>query len=289
MTEAPFGRDRYALNVSLVLAGLPVAERPAAAAAAGFGRIEMWWPFATPAPTSDEIGAVRDALSRAGVHLVCVNIDGGDHGAGERGLLADPGRRARCERSVLAVLRLAADTGCRLVNLPYGNRDPRVPVALQHRTAYENLLFAAGKAAAEGVTVLLEPLNSTDNPGYLLPDADGAARVLERAREAGAGNVGMLLDVYHVARAGQDPALTIARHAPLIRHVQFADTPGRSCPGNGDIDFARVRRTLLTAGYEGSVGLEFSPVPDTATALRAARRFVGAPTARRAGHRPDRT
>ena len=37
---------RYDVNLSILFTELPLLERPAAAAAAGFDAVEMWWPFA---------------------------------------------------------------------------------------------------------------------------------------------------------------------------------------------------------------------------------------------------
>jgi hydroxypyruvate isomerase len=38
---------RYAANLTLLFAELPLLDRPAAARAAGFEQVEFWWPFGT--------------------------------------------------------------------------------------------------------------------------------------------------------------------------------------------------------------------------------------------------
>lgn len=274
MTGAGGTRSRYALNVSLVMAEHHVTERPAMAAAAGFDQVEMWWPFTDPEPAREDLAALYASLRTSGSRLICLNIDAGDYDAGDRGLLSDPHRRERCRRSIRTAVDVAAETGCRLLNLPYGNRIHGCSESTQHQTAFENLLFAARRARSAGASVVIEPLNSQDNPGGLLPDITSAADLVKRAREAGADNVGILLDVYHLARMGQDLESAIARHATDILHVQFADLPGRRCPGTGELDFTDIHNALNRAAYTGFIGLEFIPLPDLATALPAAGEFV---------------
>lgn len=69
----------------------------------------------------------------------------------------------------------------------------------------------------------------------------------------------MLLDVYHVARAGADPLVAIERYAELIGHVQISDFPGRGQPGSGALELWRMLEALEGSGYEGPIGLEYVP------------------------------
>ncbi|MDQ0772798.1 hydroxypyruvate isomerase [Streptomyces aurantiacus] len=257
-TTGPATGDRYALNLSLPpLRGRPLGPRMEAAAVAGFSLVETWWPFPTPQPGKAQAEEVRAALADAGTRLVCMNIDAGDMASGERGILSDPGRRRDCALSITAAVEFASSVGCRLLNLPYGNRLPQYSREEQHRTAHENLLLAAELANGHGISVLIEALNPLDNPDYLLPDVDMAAGLVRRTRREGAAATGLLLDVYHLARMGQDPVDAIGRHGDALVHVQFADVPGRICPGTGGLDFTRVVEALRTARYDGLVGLEF--------------------------------
>ncbi|MFE2183560.1 hydroxypyruvate isomerase family protein [Streptomyces sp. NPDC059455] len=254
--------DHYALNLSLPpLRGQPLAPRILAAASAGFSLVETWWPFSTGRPARPQTEELRTALTSAGTQLVCMNIDAGDYASGERGILSDPGRQQACRSSIVTAVEFASEVGCRLINLPYGNRLPHLREEEQHQTALDNLLFAAKHADSHGISVLVEALNSLDNPGYLLTDLDVAADIVFRTRQAGCLNTGLLLDVYHVARMGQDPVEAIRRHAQSLRHVQFADAPGRTCPGTGDLDFARIVAALRDVEYGGLIGLEFNSRP----------------------------
>ncbi|MEU5704705.1 TIM barrel protein [Streptomyces aurantiacus] len=133
-------------------------------------------------------------------------------------------------------MEFASSVGCRLLNLPCGNRLPQYSREEQHRTAHENLLHAAELANGHGISVLIEAFNPLDNPDYLLTDVDMAAGLVRRTRREGAAATGLLLDAYHLARMGQDPVDAIGRHGDALVHVQFADVPGRICPATGGLE-----------------------------------------------------
>ena len=244
----------------MLFASLPVTQRPAAAAAAGFRYVESWWPFPAAVPRPREVQRFCDALADARVQLVALNLDAGDVGRGDRGLLSDPGAGHRFAANLEAAASLATRTGCRTLNALYGNRLAGHDPAQQEQTALERITIAAGRAAALGGQVVIETLSLAGNPRYPLTDIAATASFVQLASQrAGRRNVGLLLDVYHLAAMGADPVAAIRRYAPLIRHVQFADAPGRGRPGTGALDFAAIERALLDAGYDGFVGLEYDP------------------------------
>lgn len=239
---------------------LPLTERPAAAAAAGFRYVESWWPFPDPVPRQDEVQQFCDALDNAQVRLVAVNLDAGDVQRGERGLLSDPGASRRFAGNLEAAAGLLARSGCRMVNALYGNRLTGHDPDRQDRTALDRIATVASRVAALGGQVVVETLNHRDSPDYPLTDIAATARFAGLAgQRAPASNVGLLLDVYHLAAMGTDPVTAIYRYAPLIRHVQFADMPGRGRPGTGALEFKAIEQALLDVGYDGFVGLEYVP------------------------------
>ncbi len=77
--------------------------------------------------------------------------------------------------------------------------------------------------------------------------------------KTGAPNVGLLADLYHLAKMGEDVADVLSRHRESILHVQVADPPGRGAPGTGTLDFEPLFRQLAGQGYDGWVGLEYVP------------------------------
>ncbi|CAL9357371.1 Hydroxypyruvate isomerase [Actinosynnema sp. ALI-1.44] len=235
---------RYDVNLSILFTELPVLERPAAAKEAGFDAVEFWWPFAEAVPPTGELDAFEAAVRDAGVRLVGLNFFAGDMPAGDRGLVAWPGREAEFRANAEIAVGLADRLGCRTLNALHG-AFPTTPAAL------ENLRHAADVAAEIGGTVVLEPLSAA--PDYPLRTAADALAVLDAA---GRDNLALLADLYHLAVNGDDlDALTA--HVDRIGHVQIADAPGRGEPGTGDLDLDGLLAKLDAGGYRGFVGLEY--------------------------------
>ena len=221
-----------------------------------FTAVETWWPFAGPTPSGSDVDAFVASLEAAGVSLVALNLDDGDATAGEHGFLALPGARERFRDGLDVALDVASRTGCRLINALYGNV-PEPPLAPEAwATALDNLELASGLPAAAGVVFLVEALNPHDFPDYGLHSQD-QARALVAASKGRGGNVGLLLDLYHVAMTGGNPADAVRSFGPRISHVQIADAPGRLPPGSGRIDWDALWGALADADYRGWIGLEY--------------------------------
>jgi hydroxypyruvate isomerase len=115
---------------------------------------------------------------------------------------------------------------------------------------------------------LIEPINRHDVPGYHLYSPARAAKTITAVSAAsGASNLKMMLDCYHVARMGGDPAETYRRHRNVIGHVQFAGVPDRGDPATGQVDYAVLLPALVEAGYRGFFGAEYRPEGKTEDSL----------------------
>jgi hydroxypyruvate isomerase len=250
----------YTVNLSILFGELPLLERPAAAAAAGFTAAELWWPFgAEHDPSRDELDVLRKAFTDAGVQLTGLNfLD--DLTRGARGTVSVPAERERFRANVPVTAALAGSLGTTALNALYGNRVEGVDPAEQDALALENLVLAARAAHGIGAVLLIEALNRPESPDYPLVTAAAAVEVVDKVNAAtGLGNARFLCDLYHLARNGEDLAAVIDTHADRIGHVQIADTPGRNEPGTGDLDFEDLFARLTAAGYTGRIGLEYRP------------------------------
>ncbi|WP_159939933.1 MULTISPECIES: hydroxypyruvate isomerase family protein [unclassified Nocardiopsis] len=247
----------YTVNCSLLFTELPLHERPRAAREAGFEAVEFWWPFASPIPPQDEVDGFVKALDRAGVRLTGLNFFAGELPGPDRGVLSHPARRDEFRANIDAVVRIAERTGTTGFNALYGLRQPGVDFDEQDRTALENTLAAARAVARVGGTVLVEPISGAES--YPLKTAADGLAFVALAREAGADNVALLADLYHLVVNGDDVAAVIRDHAAEFGHVQIADTPGRGEPGSGRLPIDTLLGAAQEAGYEGFVGLEYKP------------------------------
>ena len=267
---------RYLANCSMLFTELPLLERPAAARAAGFDTIELWWPWPeAPVPADRDIDALVAAVQDAGVHLAGLNFFAGDLAGPDCGVLSIPSRSQQFRDNVEVTVGIGERLGTRAFNALYGNRVDDSSPEEQDALGRENLVLAARAAGRIGATVLVEPV-SGPKP-YPLRTASDAVAVVEDVRAAGAGNVGLLLDLFHLANNGDDVEAAIATHADRVAHVQVADWPGRGEPGTGRLDLEDLLGRVAATGYAGFVGLEYKPVTTTLESLAA----FGELTARR--------
>ncbi len=258
MTAA--AKHHYTVNLSILFGELPLLERPAAAAEAGFTAAELWWPFGEEHdPSRAELDALRKAFTDAGVRLTGLNfLD--DLGKGARGTVSVPSERDRFRANVPVAAALAGSLGAKALNALYGNRVDGVAAAEQDALALENLVLAAKAAHDIGAILLIEALNAAESPDYPLVSAAAAVEVVDKVNAAtGLDNARFLCDLYHLAKNGEDLAAVIDTHADRIGHVQIADNPGRNEPGTGELDFEDLFARLTAAGYSGPIGLEYRP------------------------------
>ena len=255
---------RFSANLSILFGDKPVLERPAAAAAAGFDAVEMWWPFAQLVPEPADVDRLVDAVGDANVRLVLLGLAEGDVAAGQHGLVALPDERSRFRDHLAAAMFIADRLGCRALNALYGNPPEGIAPSLVQDVAVMNLALAARQAREIGAKVVLESLNPVDFPRYGLHLTRESLAVIDRVQVESGQEVKLLFDVYHVQRTEGDLLARIAAHADRFGHVQIADAPGRLRPGTGEIAFERVLPALEAAGYTGYVGLEYRPSPDPA-------------------------
>ena len=239
---------RYAANLSMLWPELATPElRIEAAARAGFAAAEILFVHQL------DRARLRSALEEYAVALVLFDADPGDWSAGERGLLCLPGED-RFRRSVEQAVAHAELLGVGLINLLAG-----IPIddpATAWERSLERLRWATAQFGGPGLSFVVEAINPTDMPGYLLGEPARAARLVWESQAAW---LGVQFDAYHAAMVGQDPRACWVEQAGLVRHVQIADVPGRHEPGTGTADLTVFLAGLDAEGYTGWVGCEYHP------------------------------
>ena len=257
---------RLAANLSLLFPQLPFLDRFAAAAKAGFRYVEYQFPYAFASAQQ-----VADSAHAAGVEVVLHNLPAGDAAKGDRGIACQPGRAGEFREGVERAIEYAKAAGCPRLNALAGIAPEGLAREQARETLVENLRYAAGKFKAAGLTLLTEPCNPRTIPGFFLNTSKQGIEVIDAA---GADNLMLQYDVFHMQIVEGDIAKTLERLLARIGHVQIADVPDRHEPGTGEINFDFLLAHIDRLGYQGWVGAEYIPKGDTVEGLKWAAPYL---------------
>lgn len=250
---------KFAASLNLMFTEWPLLDRFAAARDAGFKAVEVQFPY------SETAEAIGKRVADTGLELVLMNTPRGPPEIGGRGIAAIPGQAAEFRKLFDQALEYMQATRCRMIHVMAGT----------HPTASEaafdaSLRHAAERLAPIGAKALLEPLNLYDNPGYFLADFDQAAATIARL---GLDNVRLQYDFYHRQRRHGEIVASLTQMLPIVSHVQFAGSPGRHEPDEGEIDYGYLFAALDKLGYTGWVGAEYTPRAGTLAGLGWMKRW----------------
>lgn len=243
-----------AANISTLFRELPLVERFEAARLWGFDAVEIQFPYAEPADV------LARAAAAANMPVVLINTPAVPPDFGTAGR---PELKGLFRAQLAQAGEYAEALGTRFVHVLAGLLPEEADRERALSVYDDNLQLAAERLRPKCVGVLIEPLNPLDVPGYLLGSFDLARRILS-PRTPG---IGMQFDTYHAARMGLAVVDEFRRCLPHVRHVQFADVPGRHEPGTGGVPFMELLEALRDVRYTGWLGAEYYPRGTTAESL----------------------
>ncbi|WP_136645256.1 2-oxo-tetronate isomerase [Tabrizicola sp. YIM 78059] len=247
---------RFAANLTMMFNEHPFIERFAAAARVGFDAVEYLFPY------DFDPYDIAGALQGNGLTQALFNLPPGNWADGDRGLAALADRKDEFRASVKIALTYARATGVKRLHAMSGLADRTDAAA---RAAYRDALVHLCEAAgAEGVDVMIEPINPRDMPGYFLNDFNMAADLIA---DLGLPNLRLQFDIYHRQIIHGDVLTGLCQLMPIIGHVQIAAVPLRHEPGTGELADAVILSELDRLGYAGFVGCEYRPAGDTVAGL----------------------
>lgn len=257
---------RFAANLSMMYNEHAFLDRFAAAAADGFQAVEYLFPYEHPA------AELRARLDANGLTQALFNAPPGDWAAGERGLASLPGREAEFRDAAGRALEYAGVIGNDRVHVMAGLVPADADRARYRATYLENVAFAAKAAAAQGVTIVLEPINTRDMPGYFLNRQDDAQAI---CKEVGAANLKVQFDCYHCQIVEGDIAMKLRRDMAGIGHIQIAGVPERHEPDLGELNYPYLFDLIDSLGYKGWIGCEYRPRAGTSEGLGWLKPYLG--------------
>jgi hydroxypyruvate isomerase len=249
---------RFSANLGFLWPDRPLLDRIDAAARAGFKAIELHWPYDVPGE------AVRAKCEEHAIALLAVNTVRGNVAAGDFGLGALAGREQEFQAAVDQSIEFSVKAGGTAIHCMAGTV-PEAARAGARKTFVTNLRTASAKAERHGLTLLLEPINPFDAPGYFYSTAAEGASIIEEVARA---NVKLMFDCYHVGRSEGDVIANLERFLPVIGHVQIAAVPNRAEPDQGELDYKAVFAALERLPYKGWTGCEYKPAGSTDEGLR---------------------
>jgi hydroxypyruvate isomerase len=259
---------RFAANLSMMYAEVPFMERFGAAARDGFRAVEFLFPYAFDA------GALAAELDRHGLQQVLFNTWPGDFdGKGERGLAAMPGREREFLDGVDRAIGYARALKCPRLHAMAGLIPAGEDRARWRAVYVDNLREAARRCADAGLTLLIEPINTRDIPGYFLNTQADAHAVIA---EVGAANLKVQMDLYHCQIVEGDLAARIRQYLPTGRvgHFQIAGVPQRHEPDLGEVNYPYLFALLDELGWDGWIGCEYRPRAGTSAGLGWVRPYL---------------
>ncbi|AGK51286.1 MULTISPECIES: 2-oxo-tetronate isomerase [Burkholderia] len=249
---------RFAANLTMMYNEHAFLDRFAAAARDGFKAVEYLFPYDFPA------AELKSRLDANGLVQALFNAPPGDWAAGERGIASLPGREDEFRRAIDTALGYARVIGNDKIHVMAGLIAPTQDRA-RHRDVYlRNLAHAAQAASAQNVTIVIEPINPRDMPGFFLTRQDDAQAI---CREVGAPNLLVQFDCYHCQIVEGDLATKLERDIAGIGHIQIAGVPQRHEPDIGEIHYPYLFGLIDSLGYDGWIGCEYRPKAGTSEGL----------------------
>ncbi len=248
----------FAANLSWLFTELDFLDRFKAAKEAGFNAVECLSPY------EHHRFDIAAKLKEHDLQQVLFNMALGDWDKGERGIAILPERREDFKESLAMAMAYADTLDCKKIHCMAGIIPDECDLFELEATYVSNLRYAAEEAASAGITLLIEPINSIDVPGYYLNYTEQASSVIEKV---GADNLAIQFDVYHVQKTQGDIANTFKTYQNQIGHIQIADNPGRNEPGSGEINFDFLFQYFDELGYNGHISAEYTPKTTTQAGL----------------------
>jgi hydroxypyruvate isomerase len=183
----------------------------------------------------------------------------------DNGLSALPGREDQARAAIDQAAGYAAAIGAKAIHVMAGVAEG----AKAHGVFLDNLRYARTQTP-DDITLLIEPLNRHDAPGYFLKTTDQARAIIE---ELQLPDIKLMFDCYHVGRTEGDVTTRLKDLLPVIGHIQFASVPDRGAPDHGELSYDALFDAITVLGWSRPLGAEYKPGSDTEAGLGWMKRF----------------
>jgi sugar phosphate isomerase/epimerase len=222
-------------------------------------------------PDSFASDRLAQALAAAQVKLACLNSG---RLVSQFGLtLIHPERRIREEalRKFQGMVQVASRFGCAAnIGLFRGAALEGKPIAYTRDLFVEILQHVCDYAALHQVRVNFEPTNRFEI-NFINTTSEG----VDIVRRVGRGNLGLLLDLYHMYIEDPDMEEAIRSARDYVRHFHFSDSDRWPAGlGHGGFDFRALVRLLKEIGYSGFLSEGLVPTEDVDECARRTAAYL---------------
>jgi hydroxypyruvate isomerase len=259
----------FPLSVMLwtVFADLPIEKRLAKIAEAGYSNVELVGEYRNWSEA--DFARANTARKRLDIQF--------DATAGLARVIANPSARDAFLAELRQALVPMESLACPAMIVLSGNIVKGLSREAQHESSIETLKRAAAEVEGHQIDgqpmrLLLECIDPEENPNCFLTSA---AEAIEIVRKVNHPQVQFLYDIFHEQIAEGNLIEKLEKHIDVIGLIHVADVPGRHEPGTGEINYANIYRKLAQLNYRRTVAMEFHPIGDPVTVLRAAKAMVG--------------
>ena len=232
---------------------LPFEQRITRVAALGYPAFEFWgW-------KNKDIDKIKAAIDATGISLAALSVE-------PNFCLIKRNMSAELLAGMKESVRVAQKLGSSTMIVTTGNTYDDESFEISRRRVVGNLKMLGKLAADNGITMVLEPLNTlVDHHGYWLTKMAQAADIIA---ETDSPAVKILMDLYHQQIQEGNLTANIRQYIQYIGHFHSAGVPGRHELIGGESDYRALFQSIDAAGYTGYVGLEYSPAIDAVESLR---------------------
>jgi hydroxypyruvate isomerase len=242
---------KFSICIETLLTEYPFAERARIAAELGFPALEFW----LPDEDGKDLMTLRRVADKSRIEIasMVVNSNAGDVG----GSLVRAHDKTKYLKRLRKSIQIAQTLGCKQMITCSGNALKNATRLQQTKSMVSTLKQASKVAEEEGITLLLEPLNTIlDHPGYFLDSAKIGFKVV---KAVGSPSLKLVYDIYHMQIMEGNILQSITENIQFIGHIHCAGVPGRHEIDSGELNYRDILNKIDEIGYGGFIGLEYYP------------------------------
>ena len=243
----PAHLSRFTLNVESWWYDKPFLDRIDLAAKAGFQTAEMWDPVKGGIPIKDMVSRAQDA----GIKIIHCTLSVPK--------LAEASHEDAIEM-VKASIEQVKELGANHATIVGHDNIPDKPYEDMIGPFQDRLADIAPLLEAADIMGCVEPFNPYNHPQHFLHGSKDAVKMI---KEIDSPNLKLNWDLFHMQRAEGNVVHNLKKGIEQAAILQIADSPGRQQPGTGEMNYSYILNEAFKAGFNGPIGLECFPDPDT--------------------------